>query len=240
MSTQKFRGKAVDMLTICQIIVQQADADKEFLISQRPLWADPFFSNHLARISGIFTGILGVSNIAEQRRSTQIVNAIHHEALNDVHIFKVQIEQDFRKNAIRRDEILRTLGLALLPKAKNSQESLVQLLYQFKSNLTDDLRNEITAKGIAEHTLNKIVVHADQLLHANVTQEILKGTTKVMSRQAIEIFNDIYSDTIAIAIIARRLFSNDKARQDIYSYTKTLQKLNNAAAAKRKDFDGEV
>jgi hypothetical protein len=223
---KKFNGKPVDMLTACQTITEQAIADEDFLSAQRPAWAAPFFSKHQSRIASAFTETLGVSNIAGQRKATQLVNSIHHEALDEIAILKIQIGQDFKKEPARRDEILKTLGFNLLSKkTRTSQEIFIQLLYQFKNNLTNELRNEISGKSIAVDLLDKIIAYADQMALANVTQEVLKGTTKVVSQKTMELLNDIYSDTITIAVIARRLFKDNKAKQDIYSYSKTLKKL---------------
>jgi hypothetical protein len=237
MNTQKYSGKAVDMLTACQIITEQAKSDKDFLIACRPSWADPFFDNNLVRIADCFANILGVSNASKLRTATQLVNSIQHEAINSIQIFKMQVEQDFKKDPIRRTEILKTLGFSLLTKARKSQEILVQLLYQFKNNMTDSLRNEIIAKGISVPTINTVIAFADQLEQANVIQEMLKGSNKTLSQQAMAILNGIYSDSIAIAIIARGLFKGNKAKQDIYSYTKTLKKLNNATVSREKASD---
>jgi len=222
---QKFKRKPVEMLTACQTITEQGLADQIFLSEKRPAWAPPFFANHQARIASAFTGLLGVSNIAGQRQATQLVNSIHHEALDEISILKIQIAQDFKKEPARRDEILKTLGFSLLTKARDSQAIFVQLLYLFKNNLTNDLRNEIAGKNIDIAVFDKIIAYADQMAQANVTQEVLKGTGKVVSQQTMAMLNDIYSDTITIAIIARRLFKGDKAKQDIYSYSKTLKKM---------------
>jgi len=234
MYTQKFKGKAVDMLTVCQTITEQALADKDFLIGKRPVWADPFFDNHLSRITAAFSGILGVRNVAEQRKATQLLQSLHHSALHYVGDFKIQFRQDFRKDPTRRDEILKTLGFDLLSKARKSQETVVQLLYQFKANLTDSLRKEITTQGTADPVIDGIIACADQLSQANITQEVLKGTTKVLNKKALETLNDIYSDTIAFAAIARNFYRGNSARQDIFSYAKTLKKLN-VTAVKSKD-----
>jgi hypothetical protein len=222
---KKFKGKTVDMLTVCQTIAEQGFADQDFLSVKRPAWAPPFFANHQARIALAFTETLGVSNIAGQRQATQLVNSIMHEASDDIAILKIQIAQDFKKVPARRDEILKTLGFSLFPKARQNQGIFVQFLYQFKNNLTDSLRNEIANKNIDIAVLDKITAYADQMVQANVSQEVLKGTGKVVSQQTMEMLNDIYSDTIAIALIARRLFKGDKAKQDIYSYRKTLKKM---------------
>jgi hypothetical protein len=46
---------------------------------------------------------------------------------------------------------------------------LIQLLFQFKKNLTPALKDEIVTKGTAKATLDGIVTYADGLIGANVT-----------------------------------------------------------------------
>jgi hypothetical protein len=233
MSKQKFKGRAADMLAVSRTITEHAKADEEFLSSKRPLWAAPFFDNHLVRINLAFTDIFGGNNVFVQRQTTLLLNKISHGALEDLSDFKVQVIQDFKKDTLRRSEILKMLGLPLLYRAERSQETFIQLLYQFKTNLTDSLRNEIIDKGIAPPIIDRIIAYADRLLRANVTRELLKGSS-MLSSQSMDVLNDIYSDTIAIAIIARRFFKGNQFMRDIYSYAITMSKLNNTTL-KRKN-----
>jgi len=92
----------------------------------------------------------------------------------------VQIDQDFKPTPDRRTEILKQLGFTDYYKdaRKKDQEALINLLYQFKANLTAELKTEIANKGTAPAALEEIVEFADTLKNANVTQEGNKGTKK--------------------------------------------------------------
>lgn len=114
------------------------------------------------------------------RQATQIVLAIQAQTLNDLAEFKVQIEQDFKSNPTQKTEILTQLGFKTYHKLaqKGDQEGLVNLLFQFKTNLNPTLNAEIVAKGIAQITIDNIIGYANTLKDANITQEIYKGTEK--------------------------------------------------------------
>ncbi len=231
---RKYKGKDVDMLTTSQAITEQAIAHKDFLIEKRPSWAGLFFENHLNRIASCFEDILGIDNVGQQRRATQLVKTIHSGAYDKVSFFKVQVEEDFKKEPERRTEILKSLGFGYFAQSRRVQETMVQLLYQFKKGLTVELKAEILAKGTDAQVMDAIVAYADQLAKANVTQETLKGGRKEITSDSIRILNEIYDDTMSIAKIARKAYAGDKAKQDIFSYAPTQRKLYAAPAPKTK------
>ncbi len=228
MKQRNYTGKDVDMLTACATIVENAIANQEFLVSKRKNWASPFFEDLKSRIDNAFSNFLGIDSASEQRKATQTITEIQTVALEDLAEAKIQIEEDFKSNKIRKDEILKTLGYTNYHKKAQSkdQEALVQLLYRFKSNLTDELRNEITEKGTDEDTLNRICTYADQMAHANITQETLKGTRKTITEEAVTEFNAIYDEVISVAKISHNFFKGNPNKQDEFSFNKIRKKLN--------------
>jgi hypothetical protein len=77
-----------------------------------------------------------------------LVNSIHSGAYDKVSFFKVQVDEDFKKEPERRTEILKTLGFGYFAQSRRVQEAMVQLLCRFKRELTSTLKAEIAAKGI--------------------------------------------------------------------------------------------
>jgi len=105
-----YNTKDVDMLITAETIIDSAIADKVFLQSKRSNWADPFFENLKERINLASQNHLGVDNAKDLRQATQVVLNIQTPALADLSEVKVQIEEDFKKTPIQRDEILNQLG----------------------------------------------------------------------------------------------------------------------------------
>lgn len=77
--------------------------------------------------------------------------------------------------------------------------------------------------------LDRICGYAEQLSQANITQETLKGTKKIVTEEALTEFVEIYNEVISIAKIARNFYKGNSAMQDLFSYNKILKKLNASA-----------
>lgn len=231
-----YTGKDVDMLTTSATIVEQAISHKDFLIEKRPSWADPFLTDIQTSINNAFSEYLGIDNAKEMREQTQLVNKIQKDALTQLAEFKVQIVEDFKKDKQRLNEILNQLGFTTnLKSAQNKdQQSLIELLLQFKTNMTPTLQTEITTKGTNPTLITAIIAFADQLKNNNISQETMKGTRKEVSQAGVTVLNDIYNQTISIAKISAKFFKDDKAIKDQFSFAKTMKGLTAARAAKKE------
>lgn len=224
---RKYSNKDVEMLTAIATIIENALANKTFLQSKRSTWADPFFEDLKTKIEQTTSTFLGKDAAKEMREATQIVTQIQKQALSDLAEFKVQVEQDFKSNPVQKTEIITQLGFATYFKTANtgSQEALVNLLFQFKSNLSAALNTEIVAKGTAQATIDAIVGYAEALKNANISQETFKGTRKEITDEAINAFNEIYDQVISIAKIASNFYKTDKSKQQLFSFSKVITNL---------------
>ncbi|WP_309608724.1 hypothetical protein [Flavobacterium sp.] len=226
--TRKYTVKDVDMLVSASTILESAIANKRLLQEKRATWADPFFENILTNIDNAIQNYLGLDNAKQLREATKKVIEIQAIALNDLVEAKTQISEDFKKNKPLQTEILNQLGFTnyLANAQKSDQEALINLLYQFKKNLTSELKAQIVAAGTAVTTLDKIVGYADNLTKANVKQEGSKFTRTEMTTEAINVFNDIYDDTISICRISTKFYKDNPAIQQQFSFAKVSKTLN--------------
>ena len=240
---RKFKHSEVIMLTSSSTIVENAIIHKTFLISKRSTWADPFFANTKTRIDNLVQTFLGVDSAKTLRNATQAVIAIQTNALESLRLFKVQVEQDFKKTPIRRNEILNTLGFSDYFKdasQNKSQDTLVKLLFQFKKNMDAPLKTEITGRGTDAASIVEIISFADALNASNVNQETYKSNRPVITQQAIKEFNSLYDDVIAIATISAKFFAKDKAIKDTFSYSKLVAAQKAAAKGKKDNGDSPI
>ena len=148
----------------------------------------------------------------------------------------MQIEQDFKATPDRKTEILTQLGFNSyfkLATSSRDQEALIDLLFQYKTNLTPELKTEIVDKGTAEAALDNITDYADTLKNANVSQEGDKGTRKEITNEAIQAFNGVYNSVSSIAIIAAKFYKADPAKKDLFSFNKVSKALNNQGSKKK-------
>ena len=223
-----YSTKDIDMLITIDTIIDSAIANKAFLQSKRPTWADPYFDDTKAKINDIVQTYLGIDGAQALRQSTLIVKTIQADALRDMAELKVQILTDFSDQPARKTEILNQLGYTTfyaLARTKD-QEALISLLFQYKTNLTPTLKTEIENAGTATATLDAITAYADALKGANVTQEGNKGTRKEITNQAITTFNTIYNRVSGIAKIANNFYKGNPALQQQFSFNKVSKTLN--------------
>lgn len=233
---RKYKSKDVEMLTATATIIENAIANKTFLQSKRTTWADPFLEDLKTNIENTTSTYLGKDAAKDMRKATQTVLSIQSQALNDLAEFKVQIEQDFKSNPTQKTEILTQLGFTTYHKLAQSgdQEGLVNLLFQFKTNMNATLNTEIIAKGTAQVTIDNIISYADTLRNANISQETYKGTRQEITDEAIQAFNEIYDQVISIAKISSNFYKNDKKKQQLFSFSKVVSNQNSQPPKEEK------
>lgn len=221
--TKKFRHNIVVMVTAISTVVENAIKNKAAIVAKRATWADPFFPNLKTRIDTVVQTYLGVDSAKDLRNATQALIATQNTALDKLSFFQVQIKQDFKKTPVRRDEILNLLGFNSYYKQaykNDSQDALINLLYQFKKNMDATLKTEITGKGTDAASITEIIGFADTLKNSNVSQETFKSNRTVLTEQATNVFNDLYDDVIAVGRISAGVFKKDNAIKETFSYTK--------------------
>ena len=226
--TRNYKCKDVEMLITAATINDSAIKNKTFLQSKRANWADPFFEDFKDQIDQTIEDYLGLDSAKQLRDSTKIVLEIQANAMKDLAELKTQIDADFKANPSQRTEILTTLGFNTYYTAvKNKdQEALVNLLFQFKTNLTPEVRTKIIDQGTAPATLDTIILYAEELKNANITQEGNKGARKEITAEAVTAFNAIYDKVINIAVISAKFYKDKPELKDQFSFTKVKNKLN--------------
>jgi len=224
-----YHAKDVDMLVTAATIVENAIANKRFLQTKRSTWTDPFFDDLKLKIETATQTFLGVDSAKELRGATQALMAIQKQAIKDLAECKVQVAEDFKNDKTRRDELLRQLGFTSYLKyaQKGDQEALLNLLYQFKTNLTTTVKDEIVTKGTDKQILDGIIAYADGLRNANVNQENFKGQRKTITAAAVNEFNDIYNQVISVCKISAKFYKDEPVVKDQFSFAKVLKALNN-------------
>ena len=230
-TARNYKGKDAEMLITASVITENAIANKAFLVSKRPLWADPFLPNLKAKIDLAVQTYLGADNAKSLRLSTQVLLGIEKNALKDLADFKIGIEVDFASDKPRLTEILTQLGFTLYHKTakKGDQEALINLLFQYKTNMIPTLQTEITGKGTNPTLITGIIAYAGTLKSANITQETFKGTRKTATATAIKEFNACYTLAIGICKISAKYFKDQPDLKDQFSFSKVLKTLNNTS-----------
>ncbi len=228
-----YKCKDAEMVIAISVITENASvsAVKTFLISKKPIWADPFFPNLKTKIDLAVQTYLGADNAKALRLATQALLSIEANAFHDLANFKLGIEVDYVADKKRLKEILLQLGFTTYnTKAKQgNQESLIALLFQFKTNMTNTLQTELTTKGSSGTLITAIIAYANTLKAADVSQETFKGTRKTATAAAINEFNSCYTLAIGVCKIARKYYKDQADIKDQFSFSKVLKALSSNA-----------
>ncbi|MCY1722394.1 hypothetical protein OU798_18740 [Prolixibacteraceae bacterium Z1-6] len=219
-----FKCKDVEMLMASKTILKSFSTNLTDLSMVRTNWTPEYASALEEEVDAAIDTYLGLDKKKQLRSATAILMAIQEPALHDLSFLKTQIEVDFGNDA---KEIVKTLGYNTYLKdaRKGDQEALTQLLYAFAKGMTDTLKAEIVAKGTNPALIERIVGYGSQLSQANVNQESLKETSKMVAEEAVEVFNRIYKEIIGICKIAANYYNNDPLRKGQFTFKKVIENM---------------
>jgi hypothetical protein len=234
---RNYTCKDVDMLMASNTIAESFKTNILELAATRTDWNEQYATNLISRIDDAMHTHLGIDVKKDLRSATSTLVSLQFPAKRDISYFKTQIDDDFKKDASKRDEILKTLGFTKYLRGVQSgnQESLIQFLETFKTNITQALRNEITAKGLSPALIDKITGYASTFTDANVAQESSKGTTKEISKDVADIFNAIYDEIIGISKKASKYYQYEPLKKEQFTFAKVLSNLGAPAKAPVKE-----
>jgi hypothetical protein len=230
---RNYSYKDVDMLTASQIVAENFKSNIGELSTVRNDWTEAYANDLIGRINQNIETHLGIDAKKDLRDATSGLSGIQVAVKRDLSFFKTQIDDDFKAQPATRDEILNTLGFSkhLKNVQKGNQEALVQLLYAFKKNMTDSLRNQITGKGLSANLIDKIVDYAGTFNDANASQEGLKQSTKEISKEVAEFFNSIYNEIIGICKKVSNYYQYDAVKKEQFTFSKVISNLGSARKA---------
>jgi len=221
------------MLTASKIVAENFKSNIGELSSVRSDWTEAYANGLIGRINQNIETHLGIDVKKDLRDATSGLSSIQVAAKRDLSFFKTQIDDDFKSTPSVCDEILNTLGFSKYLKnvQKGNQEALVQLLYAFKKNMTDSLRNQITDKGLSANLIDKIIDYAGTFNDANTSQEGLKQSTKEISKEVAEVFNSIYNEIIGLCKKASVYYQYDAVKKEQFTFSIVISNLGSARKA---------
>lgn len=229
---RSYTASDADMLLVAATIVENGIAAKEFLVSKRPAWQDPFFPDLQKRVNKAFTDILGINAHAELNAATRRLNRLRAEILNNIAELKVQVKVDYTRG--EAEALLNKLGIGRNnPGYRKRNEALLKAVQTLKTNLTPGLKGELEAKGIAPALTNSLIEQSDAFLQTEIQQETLKGGGRSITEAGITELNAVYTEVIGIAKIARNFFKGQPVEQAKFSFEKLIrtQSAGNKSAA---------
>lgn len=224
---RNYNFKDVDMLLASKTIIETLKSNLSDLSVARSTWTEDYANQLATKIDSAIENYLGLDKKKELRDTTANLASIQEPAMRDLSFIKTQIEVDFDGEA---KEIIKTLGFDKNLRAvqNRDQEALIELLYSFKKGLSKKLKDAIIAKGTNPELIDRIISYADQMKQTNISQETLKETTKALSDEALQEFNNIYDQVIGICKIASSFYQFDTLKKDQFTFTKVVENMNAA------------
>ncbi len=238
-----YKASDVNMLTACTSIVKTAITNKTELIAKRPNWDGSYFDDIQTTIQNAFSDNVGIDKAKAVRQATIDNNKYCNDTYQYLSEIKVQLTEDYKTDKVRLKTILSELGYESFHKhgRQPSKAVLIKWVFQFKTNMTTVMATELVAKGIIQATITKIIDAADKIQMTYQTLNNLKVNKPGLTQQNQGALNEIYNEVIGISKIARRIFSEDKALQSLFSYNYILRQMGAVKAAKPgSDKDDEI
>jgi len=225
---RNYSYKDVDMLLTSKTIIESFKLNLSELSSARSNWDEEYANNLAEKIDNAIEDYLGLDKKRELRNATAYLSSIQTPTIRDLSFLKKQLEVDFAGDKSKLKEMLKNLGFEKnLRKVQNSdQEALIELLYAFKKGMKASLKSEIVTKGTNPELIDRIINYADQMKQANISQETQKETTKAVSEEAKNAFNEIYTEIIGICKIASSFYQYDTLKKELFTFGKVLSNMN--------------
>jgi hypothetical protein len=225
--------KNLPMLITASIIIENMEVEKEAFEQENPKWAHPFGANIQAQIDFVLKEFFGINSKEKLKEKTMLVKQLKSNAADNLSMVKTQIERGFRKQKERAIYLLEKLGYKeYWNKASHeNQTELIGLLLKFSNNLTDEIRTELEKNGVNSNRISRIIDQADTLKKANITQETLKGTSKIDTGKAVAIFNEIYEQAMDICHVGKKLFKKDRTKRDMFVFRQLINKQTSSGNA---------
>jgi hypothetical protein len=234
METKKsYRFRNAEMLLAAKTVSRSFSENIDLLSSMRNDWTREYAADLENRIDDALDRYLDIDKKKDLREATYYLASIALPARRDLTSFKTQVEVDFKNEA---SHILTSLGFRnyyLQVKRRNSQEGLIANLVSFGNGMTKELEEKITSRGIKKELVERIVTYSKNLKDANTIQEVLKQSTKHITKEAQEAFNGIFNEIMGICKIAQGGYEFDPIIREQFNFSKVVRNM--TSAGKREE-----
>ena len=229
-NNRNYNFSDVNMIMAAKIIAVNFKANLSELSILRTNWTPEYADAITRKIEYAVKNYLGIDARKELRKTSGKLARVMQLAKIDLAAFKTQIDIDFSDDGTKLEEMLKRLSFTKNLRAvqRGNQEALIELLYAFKTNMTDNLKQEIIARGMTPSLIDQISGYANVVKEANVKQEFQKGRSKKITHETAEVYNAIYHEIIGICKIASKHYQNNPVKKEQFTFSKVVANLNNA------------
>lgn len=108
----------------------------------------------------------------------------------------------------------------------------------FKTNVTQEIRTKIAAKGIRPQLIDELIDLADELTSSKIAEGVFKIQKPASNTGAINAFNGIYKEVVGICKIARNVLTDNKVAWNSFSFAAAVKIIMDAR--KKQDDDNNT
>ena len=221
----KYNYEHIDMLLAAAIVVQSFKKYVHELSYIRTYWTPEFADSLTHRIEKGMKNYLGVEYPVELHEATQRIMEVMATTRRDLAFIRWQISENFTR--VESDSILNYLGydLYFADAEEYDQESLIKLLFSFKSGMTYGLRSLITGQGINPPLIDRIIEHAGIFQKAIRMQKQVKEACNQPPQEAPLEFQQIYKEVRLICRIGAVFYQEEPDKRELFIFVKVVHSL---------------
>ncbi|MGM0530463.1 MAG: hypothetical protein ACQER7_03855 [Bacteroidota bacterium] len=222
----KYNYEHIDMLLAAGMVVQSFRKYVDDLSYIRTNWTREYADSLNERIDKVMKNYLGVTYPADLRKATDRIIEIRPTTRRDLAFIMREIKENFSKE--EADAILKYLGFDLYINdvIDHDQESLINLLFTFKSGMTRGLKRLITGQGTNPPLIDRIMEHAGIFQQANQIQKQLKQYGHQPPNKAHQELQDIYKEVMLICKIGAVFYQEEPDKRDFFIFAKVVHSIN--------------
>jgi hypothetical protein len=237
MKTRIFKSSDIAMLLAGKIIAKNFLDYITELSKVRTTWTADYASSLITKVDTVTSDLLGKTLKTNLFESTAKLDAMVVPAHKDISSLKIQIDADFKKDAVTYKILKDELGFTAYYKGvtNKTQKEVIGFLNLFARNI-DKHKNAIVAKGTPADLIDRITGYSKIVSEANTVQEQLKTLSKDVTANNIEQLNALYEELSTICKIASDYYKQKPAMKELFTFSKILENLGGAKsdAAKAK------
>ncbi len=224
-----YKGADADMLTTLLVLLDAALAEQPALVQRRSRYTVPFLKALRKETADALEIDLGIDPRSARQEATGQVLTAAAEARHLLADFYQDLRDAYANNKPRLQELRAALGFRdhYATVRDEHQQALGQLLAQFDQAMTPALLAELTDPARGDISASLIADIRAQLAfyELNVTQENLKGTAVIITRELVEKFNALYRKVMQVARLGRSVFRLAPAKAARFSYSHSRRML---------------
>ena len=226
MKTRIYKSSDIAMLLAGKVVAKNFLDNNNDLKKVKTTWTLEYVSSVVTNVDTVASNLLGKTMKTQLFESTAKLDALTSPAHKDISSLKVQLDADFKKDAVNYKIMMDELGYTAYYKGvtKGSQKEVIGFLNIFARNI-GKYRDAITAKGTPAELIDRILSYNEIVSQANTVQEQMKTLVKNATAENIDQLNALYEELSSICKIASDYYKQNPEKKELFTFGKIIAKM---------------